>query len=212
MGKNTNTKAKGPTLAIHLPRDPGQLHTHCFASWAAIKADPAHFTNPPDVVKTDAELAALATALQNAAGKDPVAITAVHVAAAKVRQTWGLLAKYAQGVLRAGAIEDAAAIIANILMYESKVGKRAPKPALEAKRGATSGLVRLIALAVPSAVLYYWESSLDQTTWVAGPQTAQAHALFPGLTPGKVYYFRFRVFTRKGVMMDPSQAVSLMVT
>ena len=210
MSSKTNTT--GPTLAIHLPRDPGQLHTHCFASWAAIKADPVHFTNPPDVAKTDAELAALASALQNAAGKDPVAITAVHVAAAKIRQTWGLLAKYAQGVLRAGPIEDAPAIIANILMHESKVGKRAPKPALQAKRGATSGLVRLIALAVPSAMLYYWESSLDQTTWLAGPQTAQAHTALPGLTPGKVYYFRVRAFTRKGVMMDPSQAVSLMVT
>jgi hypothetical protein len=47
-------------------------------------------------------------------------------------------------------------------MFESAVGKRAPKPELEAREGTTSGIVQLIARAVASAVAYYWEVSLDQ--------------------------------------------------
>jgi hypothetical protein len=122
-----------------------------------------------------------------------------------------LLGKYVQSVVRAGPVEDAPAIISSVLMFESKVGKRAPKPELAAKSGATSGIALLVALAVASAVAYFWEYSVDQQVWTAGPQTAQAHSSILGLTPGKVYYFRFRTLLRAGTLTNYSQVVSFMV-
>jgi hypothetical protein len=59
--------------------------------------------------------------------------------------------------------------------------------------------------------VYYWESSLDQETWTAGAPTVQARSTLTGLKPGQVYYFRFRVFKRDGLMTDTSSTVSFMV-
>ncbi len=205
-------KDTGPRVAQFLPQDAQSLYTHCNASWTAVKGDPAHFTNPyPPAAEVEGDLAALNTALLAAAGKDPVAIAALGVAVGKVRGTFRRLGGYVESVLRAGAAEDAPAILSNVLMYQSNVGQRSPKPELEAKQGAVSGLVRLIALAVPSAALYFWEYSVDQVAWSAGAQSAQAHASVAGLTPGKVYYFRFRVFKRDGTTTSDSQVVRLMV-
>jgi hypothetical protein len=91
------------------------------------------------------------------------------------------------------------------------VGKRSTKPELAVKDGATSGAVQLTALAVASAVLYYWEYSLDQQTWTVGAQTAQARSTITGLRAGQVYSFRFRVFKREGLMTDSSSMVNFMV-
>ena len=68
------------------------------------------------------------------------------------------------------------------------------------------------ALALPftSALVYTWEWSLDQVSWTTALQTSKAKAVLSGLTVGKVYYFRFRVLTRKG-KQDPSQVVNLLV-
>ena len=121
------------------------------------------------------------------------------------------LGKYEQSVVRAGPVEDAPAIIRNVLMFESAVGKRAPKPEIEAREGTTSGNVQLLARAVASAAAYFWEYSEDQQTWTAGAPTAQARSTIAGLSPGKVYYFRFRALRREGVITDASPIVSFMV-
>lgn len=56
-------------------------------------------------------------------------------------------------VVRAGTIEDAPPIIANVLMYVRNVGHRAPKTELVARQpnGTPSGVGILVAPAVPSA-------------------------------------------------------------
>ena len=211
MASKKKTTA-APRIALYLPVDAQGLYTHCNASWAGIKGDPGHFANPfPPGNEVDDDLAKLGAALQAAASGDPVALAALKVAADKVRQDWEMLGKYVQGIVRAGPIEDAAAIISSVLMYVSNVGKRPPKPELQAKQGAISTTVLLIALAVESAMVYTWEYSLDQQAWTAVPQTAQARTSITGLTPGKVYYFRFRVFKRDGTTTDASQVVSFMV-
>jgi hypothetical protein len=205
-------KTKGPRIALHLPKDAQGLYTRGLAIWSAIKADAAHFPNPyPPAAEIDADLTGLGGALQAAVGGDPIAMVALQVAADKVRQTLELLGRYVQSVVRAGPIEDAPAIISSVLMYESNVGQRPPKPELDAKQGTPSGIVRLIALAVASAMVYYWEYSLDQQTWTADSQTAQAQSSIVGLTSGKAYSFRFRAFTRASGMTDDSQIVSLIV-
>jgi len=202
-------------VALHLPTDGEGLYTRGSAMWSAVKADTVHFPTPyPPATETEPDLKGLGTALQDAAGKDPVAIAALGVAAAKVKQDLELLGKYVQSVLRAGPIEDAPAILSNVLMYESNIGVRPPKPELAAKqpKGTLSGTVLLVALAVAGAAAYYWESSVDQVAWAAGGQSAQARFSLAGLTPGKMYYFRFHTLQRAGGLTSPSQVVGLMVT
>ncbi len=211
-GNKKKTKPKVPHVAMHLPLDPTDLCTRCTAIWAAVKADTAHFANPyPPAIEVEPDLAELATAIQAAAGGAPIAMAALYVAADKVRGTFQRLGGYVESVLRAGPIEDAPAILGNVLMYMSNVGQRPSKPALEVRDGATSGVAKLIALAVASAVAYYWEVSLDQATWSVGTQSAQAHGTLTGLTPGKLYYFRFRALLRDNSMTSYSQVVSFMV-
>ena len=209
---SSKRNTKGPRIVLRLPRDAQGLYTRGLAIWSAIKADTTRFpTTYPPAAEVDADLKALGDALQAAEGGSPSAKAALSVAADKVRQTLELLGKIVESVVRAGPVEDAPAIISNVLMYESKVGRRSPKPELEAREGATSGVVQLIALAVPSAAMYYWEYSLDQETWTAGAQTVQARSTLTGLRPGQVYYFRFRTFQREGLMTDSSSTVSFMV-
>jgi hypothetical protein len=204
--------AMGPRVATHLPVDPQGLYTHCTASWAAIKADPAHFPSPyPPAAQVDEHLQALGLALTAAESGGPVETAALYAAAGKVREDFTMLGKYVQSSVRNGAVQDASVILANVLMYESKVGKRSPKPELQAKDGPGSGEVLLIALAVASALVYTWEWSLDQQSWTMAAQTGRANTLVAGLTPGKVYYFRFRVFKRDETTTSNSQVVSFMV-
>ncbi len=117
-------------VATLLPVDPQALYTHCMASWTGIKA---RFTTVPTNT-VDADLLALNTALGNGPGGSPADTAVIVVAAAKVRQDWKQVAAYVEGALLAGPIEAAPAILAEILMYESKVGLRAPKPELQAKQ------------------------------------------------------------------------------
>jgi hypothetical protein len=209
---SASPEARAPRVATHLPKDAQGLYTHCSASWSAIKADAAHFGSPvPSAAQVDEDLGALGAALEAAEGGGPVATAAVVAAATKVRQDFELLAKYVQSELRTLPVDDARALLARVLMYESMTGRRAPKPELAAKEGPNVGTVLLVALAVAGALVYTWEWSLDQVTWTAVPQTSKARTLLLGLTPGKVHYFRFRVFKRDGTTSDNSQVVSFMV-
>jgi hypothetical protein len=205
-------RTKGPRIVLRLPKDAQALYTRGVAIWNAIKADATRYpTTYPPAAEVEADLKELGSALQTAEGGGPIAKVALDVTADKVKQTLDFLGKYVQSVVRAGPIEDAPAIISNVLMFESNVGKRAPKPEIEAREGMTSGIVRLLARAVASAVAYFWEVSLDQQTWTAGAPTAQASTTLAGLTLGRVYSFRFRALTREGVMTDASSIVNFMV-
>jgi hypothetical protein len=205
-------KTKIPRVALLLPVAFLALYVRCLAIWNAIKADTVHFPTPyPAASVVDGDLTGLATALQAAESGSPAETAALKSAAGKVRQTFEQLGKYVQSVVRAGAAEDAAALIASVLMYESKVGQRSPKPELAVKDTVTSGLVRLVALAIAGAVTYYWEVSVDQASWSAGAQSAKAQATIGGLTPGKEYYFRVHAFLRNGTTTSPSVTVSRLV-
>jgi hypothetical protein len=210
--QKSTKKPRAPRVAMRLPTAPDGLHTRCTAIWTAVKADTVHFPSPyPPAAEVEGDLAALGSALQAAEGGSVADTAALYVAADKVRQTFEQLGKYVQSVVRAGPIEDAPAIIANVLLYTSNVGKRAPKPELEVRDGETSGRVVLIALAVAQAVAYFWDYSVDQATWSTGAQSAQANSSIAGLTPGKMYFFRFRALKRDGTTTEPSQIVSLLV-
>lgn len=203
---------KAPRIATRLPADAQQLLLRCLAIWAAMKGDPQRFSNPnPLPSEIDLALQELTDALKAAENPSPSATTAVQAAADKVRHLFNRLAMYVESVVRASPAEDAHAIITSVLLHESNAGKRPPKPALEARQGQGSGAAELIALAVALGVTYFWEYSADRETWTALQPTPRARTSLSGLTPGKVYYFRFHVLMQDGSMGDPSQIVSLMV-
>ena len=206
-------KAKPPTpltIAEHLPRDPADLYNHVEAGWTAMKADTTHFPSPPATAELDTALTNLGAALKTVPNGAPTDTAAVKTAATTVRELWGLDARYAQKVLRTLPIEQVPPILANVMLYQSQVGKKPPKPPIEAQRAPTSGSAIVILLAVAQALTYTYEWSLDQVTWqstIAG----KTRVTIPGLTPGKQYWFRARAFLRDGTTTDPVGLVDLMV-
>ncbi len=205
-------RTKRTNVAALLPRSAQPLYARCTAIWQAVKADTVHFTTPyPPAAQIEGDLTALGAALQTAEGGDSAAKAAVTPAAQKVRQDFRQLREYVQGVLQAMPPEQAAPILAEILLYESRVGIRPPKPPLAIKQGTQSGSVILEALRVLGALTYQWESSSDQVNWSVFGRTGQAHVTIPGLTPGKVYYFRVSAFMRNATSTEYVYAGPFMV-
>ncbi len=206
-------KEKPPTpliIAEHLPRDPADLYNHVEAGWTEMKADTAHFPAPPETAELDTALTNLGTALKAGPNGAPTDTAAVKTAATVVRELWGLNARYAQKVLRALPVEQVPPILANVLLYASKQGKKPPKPPIQAQRAATSGSAVVILLAVAQALTYTYEWSVDQVTWQS-MTWGHTRVTIPGLTPGKLYWFRARAFLRNGTTTNPVGLVDLMV-
>lgn len=60
--------------------------------------------------------------------------------------------------------------------------------------------------------MYYWQfRGLDEETWTSAPETRTADTTIAGLTPVKMYAFRFAALTQEG--RGPfSQEVTLLMT
>jgi len=117
---------------------------------------------------------------------------------------------YVQSVVEATTSPaDAAALIKSAFMSVKKGFKRSI-PELRAKNADVSGTVTLAAKAVAPTAIYFWEYSLDKSTWTPLKQTMQSRTDVLGLTSESVYHFRFRASTRAG-RGDYSQIVSLLV-
>ena len=120
------------------------------------------------------------------------------------------LREYVQLIVEtAVSVTQAATMIESAGMRVRKSSARV-KPALSAKYSKVSGEVILSAKAVRGAKSYYWQFSLDQTNWSSAPETTQTSTTIGGLTPGHVYYFRFRTLGNAG-LSDYSQVVNLHV-
>lgn len=120
------------------------------------------------------------------------------------------LRDYVQGVIETIANPAQAAEAIVLAGFDVRRTGKHVRALFSADYGELSGSVVLDAKAAGVTALYYWELSSDQKTWISAPDTFQASTVISGLTPGQVYYFRFRVRTRAG-MSDYSQIVSLLV-
>ena len=206
-------KEKPPTpliIAEHLPRDATDLYNHVDAGWTAMKADTAHFPSPPATSEMDTAVANLGAALKAVPNGTATDTAAVKAAATVVRELWGLNARYAQKVLRALPVEQIPPILANVLLYPSQIGKKGPKPPIQAKRATTSGSAIVILLAVANTLTYTYEWSLDQVTWQS-MTSGHARVTIAGLLSGKLYWFRARAFLRNGTTTDPVGLVDLII-
>jgi hypothetical protein len=208
-------KPKPPRLlhvATRLPSDPPKLHMHCVASWEGIRSDPTHFPSPyPPPAEVEEALEALGKALVAASKGNPVDKLAVQTAAIQLRDIWGHLGRYVQRILRALPPDEAGPILARVLMYASNVGTKRPKQPLTASHESRSGVVRLVALAVPDAITYIWEWSWNEVDW-STTTTGESYVTLEGLTPGKLYTFRFRCFLRGNTLTNEIAAITFMVT
>jgi hypothetical protein len=95
-------------------------------------------------------------------------------------------------------VERAESLAASAKMSIRKVPLRNKDP-FAVRDGNVSGRVLLIAKAILGALTYYWEVGSDSKSWSPIPETSRASTALGGLTPGQVYYFRFRAHTRKGM-------------
>jgi hypothetical protein len=89
-------------------------------------------------------------------------------------------------------------------------GSTRHKPELSARQDGTLALVLLVGRAARARAYYEWQWSTDQSTWSNLPGTLEAKASFQGFTPMTLYYFRYRVLTKKSTG-DWSGVVNLFV-
>ena len=107
-------------------------------------------------------------------------------------------------------VENGASIIESAGVAVRKVPVRAPR-AFEAKPGAVSGTVKLVAKSAGTRSSYEWQYSTDGgKTWVIAPATMQAKTTVLGLAPSATVQFRYRPVTKVGEG-DWSQTVVLIV-
>jgi hypothetical protein len=136
--------------------------------------------------------------------------------AVKVRGDAKIAMVKALGPLRASVqtvvdahLDRAATLVVSAHMKVRSFGMRT-KAAFAVTDGPGTGQVHVIARAILRALLYFWEFSLDQRSWVVASDTPAANAVITGLTVGQTYSFRFRARTRAG-MTDYSPALSFVV-
>ncbi len=73
------------------------------------------------------------------------------------------------------------------------------KAVLAAIDALNSGELKLVAQTVEKAGSYDWQMSEDDKIWVTIGQSTAASYFVTGLTPVKIYYFRYRAVTTQGV-------------
>ena len=106
--------------------------------------------------------------------------------------------------------ENGAAVIQSAGVSVKKAAVRAPRT-FEAKPGAVSGSVKLVAKSAAHRASYEWQYSTDGgKTWQSAPVTLQAKTTISGLAPGATVTFRYRGVTKTGEG-DWSQLVTLIV-
>lgn len=84
------------------------------------------------------------------------------------------------------------------------------KWAFGAEQGDRSGEVKLHAPRVQRSASYQWQRSTDGTAWVDLPSTNSASAVDAGLSPGTLYFFRYRALVGN-VVGDWSDPVTFRV-
>jgi hypothetical protein len=205
---SANSGLHSPWVVLNAPKQNKPLITFARAIYGALLNNSSFPSpNPPldafakDIDEfDDAETKAASRAKGAAAQRD--------ACRRKVKGDLAHLRDYVQGVVETSP-GDGAALSASAFMRVKKPTVRAT-PELRAANTDFSGRVRLAAKAVAPMATYYWEYSLDQTTWTAVPETMQTRTEITGLTSARTYYFRFRALTRAG-RGDYSQVVSLLV-
>jgi hypothetical protein len=192
---------------MRLPKAHLQYSTTAQAIITAIDGNTNFPNSAPLVATAKTALAAYLKAIADRAAKLPNAVKARNEARGVLQQAMEHLRDNVQSAVDAN-VEMAASTAESAKMSLRKVPVRNKDP-FQVKDGKVSGQVLLIAKAILGALTYFWEFSVDSKSWSSIPETSKASTTYSGLTPGQLYYFRFRAHTRKG--MTDYQVVSFMV-
>lgn len=171
-----------------------------------------NFPNPtPTLLWLAAQAEALAQAHAKAKGKGPGLAADRNAKMRDLKGDLDVLIVYVLGVIKAQGW-DAATATAMILSTGLSIRKssKSSKAKFAVKHGSFSGEVLLVARAAAHSATYYFEYSSDQTSFTSLAATMRANTTMSGLTPGQVYFFRFRALTRKG-LGDYSDVVQIRV-
>jgi hypothetical protein len=173
----------------------------------------AYFTAPnplpsPSLVSIQNAIDTL-TQLQAAAReRTKGATTSRNLAKKALVKLMTLLCAYVQGIANSMPGEEANVIL-SAKMIVKIVSVRVPR-VFSAIHGAVSGSAELEGPRVSDRKAMLWQWSMDQKIWNDVPPTLKASTTVSSLTPGTLYYFRFRALTKDG-LDDWSEVVSLMM-
>ena len=206
----TNNESKGPVAVLILPVQNKHLITFARAVHDALLNNPG-FPNPnPTLVMFAGAITEFEDAETKTATRAKGSAQVRDLKKKAVKDCLFHLRDHVQSVVETNTNPVAAtALIKSAFMSVRKTPKRS-LPELSARNADVPGKVMLVAKAVARTTLYYWEYSLDQSTWIPVPETVRARAEIEDLTSATLHYFRFRARTRAG-WQDYSQVVSLLV-
>jgi hypothetical protein len=208
---STSKESATPVAVLLFPKGNKEFITFARAVYSAMLDNPS-FPNPnPTLVIFAGNIEAFEEAETKASMRTKGAAALRDARKQRVKEDLFHLCDYVQSVVETNTSPvSAVAMIQSAFMSVRKAPQRAPTPELSAKNTDVLGKVALAAKPVARAATYYWEYSLDTSTWTALPETMNTRIELPGLTSARVYYFRFRALTKEG-QRDYTPVVSLYV-
>lgn len=204
---------KKPRVAAKVPptRQPEAVLTFGNAVAAAADAHPQLIKNPPFLPDLKTSLGALGPAITAAQNGGAAEHTALNETTIKVREVLDQHATWIQGQANVLPPDQATTLITTAGFSVVKAASRPTKNEGPANT-KVSGTVLLELVRVAGALLYFWQMSTDQKTWSPALETERIKATLAGLTPGQLYYFRFRSYVRGKGYTGYSQTFPLIVT
>ena len=196
-------------VTLKLPRKVPELIKLAQAIVTAMTGNPNYPTPEPPLATVTGAINDLAVAETATQARTHGAAATRNDKLATVVQLLEQLKAYIQKTADAN-MENGAAIIQSAGVNVRKPAVRAPRT-FEAKPGAVSGSVKLVAASAARRASYEWQFSVDGgKTWQVAPVTLQAKTTVMGLTPGATVTFRYRGVTKAGEG-DWSQLITAIV-
>lgn len=198
----------GPMAVLkYIALDKG-LGTYAALVTSAFKGNAAAPNPPvtPAVMKTAVD----AVLTMEAAPKGTYTAAQIRAKRLVVRQYLRQLREYAQTLVDAQTTYPDGVALIESLQMRVRVYTKPNKAELAARNTGVPGHVGLVAKAPKRRATYYWQYSVNGTTWIDLPDTMKARTAVIGLTVMQTHYFRFRTLTALGES-DFSQVVSLLV-
>jgi hypothetical protein len=205
-------------VVLHLDKKkPQDVLTQARATCNGMKANPTLFATPnPPIATVESEIQDLETAQEAVATRARGTVATRNAKCDVLITSVETQRMYVQGLCDANP-EQAPAIVEAAAMTIAKPPSYV-KPVIQAKQGAQSGVVTVVAnetvlvgKGVKKKSTFNWQFSPDGgKTWNSVPSTPLADTTISGLTPLTAYSFRVSV-TVSRVTGEWSQAVSILV-
>jgi hypothetical protein len=195
IGAQKPPQPQHTTVALDLPASPVELQPHVATMLTELGNDQRFSSLATQIAQAKTDNGNLLIAIGAATNGGTIEHGKMLAAAEAVRQDMRTLRPLVQGVLRTLPPDQVPAILATLLMQQSKVGTRHPQPPLRFTQGP-SGSALLKTLRILAAVVYYWETSVDGANFTVYGKSHKPHVTVAGLTPGKQYWFRVSSFLR----------------